>query len=105
MPEPLFIAIIMIIGFIPGFYSLAAMRKMRSHTRDRIYTAINVSANRLGNTHPYLSTQDYHYVEGLGYMVGDLTCKFNARSAYLRCAINPSGPCKGCPHYQSIEFK
>lgn len=81
------------------------MRKMRSRTRDRIHTAINVSANRLGNTHPYLSTQDYHYVEGLGYMVGDLTCKFNARSAYLRCAINPSGPCKGCPHYQSIEFK
>lgn len=28
--------------------------------------------------------------------VGDVTCLYNAQSALLRCAINPTGPCQGC---------
>lgn len=31
--------------------------------------------------------------------IGDLSCKFNANSSKLRCAINPSGPCEGCPDF------
>lgn len=31
--------------------------------------------------------------------IGDTTCIYNARSPHLRCAINPSGPCKGCIGY------
>ncbi|WP_040483598.1 DUF6464 family protein [Lyngbya aestuarii] len=27
------------------------------------------------------------------------TCKYNAGSAFLRCAVNPSGPCSECNHY------
>ncbi|ASC73948.1 hypothetical protein XM38_049220 [Halomicronema hongdechloris C2206] len=42
-----------------------------------------------------------HYVEGAGYIIGDATCQLNARSPYLRCAVNPSGPCDGCSSYQS----
>ncbi len=38
-----------------------------------------------------------------GPLIGDLTCQFNAQSAYLRCAVNPMGPCEGCPHYQRIQ--
>lgn len=29
-------------------------------------------------------------------VVGDATCRFNARSPLLRCAIRPEGPCQGC---------
>ena len=29
------------------------------------------------------------------------TCRFNARSAFLLCAVNPEGPCHSCPHYES----
>lgn len=36
--------------------------------------------------------------EGLGLR----TCKNNARSQHLRCAINPCGPCEGCQHYEKI---
>ena len=32
--------------------------------------------------------------------IGDMTCKNNARSQYLRCTINPDGPCEGCPSYE-----
>ena len=33
--------------------------------------------------------------------IGNPSCRFNAHSPYLRCAVNPDGPCESCPHYQS----
>ena len=30
------------------------------------------------------------------WVIGDATCKYNARSTLLRCAVNPIGPCEGC---------
>jgi Family of unknown function (DUF6464) len=45
------------------------------------------------------------YVEGVGYIIGDASCKYNAHSPYMRCAINPGGLCEGCRDYhaQSIQ--
>jgi hypothetical protein len=37
------------------------------------------------------------------WVVGDSTCRFNARSPLLRCALNPLGPCAGCCHFQSVD--
>lgn len=37
------------------------------------------------------------------WIIGDITCSFNARSELLRCAVNPSGPCDLCAHYQPAE--
>lgn len=34
--------------------------------------------------------------------VGDVSCKWNARSPYLRCAINPSGECQQCKDYEGV---
>lgn len=34
------------------------------------------------------------------WIIGDVTCAFNAQSPLLRCAVNPLGPCQGCAHYQ-----
>ncbi|MDB9314088.1 DUF6464 family protein [Spirulina sp. CS-785/01] len=28
------------------------------------------------------------------------SCRYNAHSAFLRCAVNPSGPCETCVHYE-----
>jgi Family of unknown function (DUF6464) len=41
------------------------------------------------------------YIEGIGYIIGDVSCKYNARSPYMRCAVNPSGLCEGCRDYYS----
>jgi len=30
------------------------------------------------------------------WIIGDGTCRFNAKSAMVRCAVNPTGPCQGC---------
>lgn len=47
--------------------------------------------------------RDLNYVEGVGYLIGDFTCQMNARSPYLRCALNPCGPCEGCAFYEPPE--
>ena len=94
---------IFLVGFIPGFLSCVFVRKVQIRMRQHTYTAM-MSPVRLYRPHPYSEAMDYRYVEGLGYMVGDITCQFNARSPYLRCPVNPSGPCKECPHYESIQL-
>lgn len=33
------------------------------------------------------------------WVIGDITCRFNAQSELLRCAVNPNGPCRGCAFY------
>jgi hypothetical protein len=43
------------------------------------------------------------YIEGVGYVIGDLSCSYNARSPYIRCAVNPDGLCQNCRHYQQEE--
>jgi Family of unknown function (DUF6464) len=43
------------------------------------------------------------YVEGIGIVIGDLSCSYNARSPYIRCAINPDGLCQDCRHYNRGE--
>ena len=34
------------------------------------------------------------------WVLGDVTCRYNAQSELLRCAVNPSGPCKACGFYE-----
>ena len=45
------------------------------------------------------------YIEGIGYVIGDLSCSYNARSPYIRCAVNPDGLCQDCRHYHHEEGK
>ncbi|MEG3436121.1 DUF6464 family protein [Pannus brasiliensis CCIBt3594] len=33
--------------------------------------------------------------------IGDRTCFYNALSPYLRCAVNPDGPCESCSRYEN----
>jgi hypothetical protein len=36
---------------------------------------------------------------GNGWVIGDPSCRFNARSPLLRCAVLPEGPCERCAHH------
>lgn len=42
---------------------------------------------------------DKHCINGQ-WVIGDITCRYNARSPLIRCAVHPSGPCSACTHYQ-----
>jgi hypothetical protein len=33
------------------------------------------------------------------WVIGDPSCRYNARSPLLRCAVLPEGPCERCAHY------
>ena len=35
------------------------------------------------------------------WVIGDPSCRFNARSPLLRCAVLPEGPCDRCAHHTS----
>ncbi|WP_347269363.1 MULTISPECIES: DUF6464 family protein [Cyanophyceae] len=96
------ILIIFSLGLMPLLISMWAMRKAEERTRSRLRSAMRrVSARELQR----MSTSiDQHYIEGVGYLIGDITCQFNAHSPYIRCAINPSGPCQDCYYYQSREY-
>lgn len=75
------------------------MRYAQSQARDRIAAARLAVANRSMATQ--LPTADRTYIQSLGYAIGDITCEYNARSNYIRCAVNPSGPCQDCRYYQA----
>lgn len=45
----------------------------------------------------------YTYVVPSEGCIGDPTCRYNAHSPELRCAVNPYGPCEGCPHYEKAD--
>jgi hypothetical protein len=34
------------------------------------------------------------------WVIGDVSCVYNARSELLRCSVNPLGPCAGCREYR-----
>jgi hypothetical protein len=42
------------------------------------------------------TSQIEHYED----FIGDSSCRYNAHSYHLRCAVNPMGPCEGCSFYQ-----
>lgn len=90
--------LIVILGLSPSLLSIWVMRQANQRAEDRLRLAMEAITYR---RMPLNLPPDYRYVEGVGYMVGDLTCQFNARSSYLRCAVNPAGPCETCRHYQS----
>lgn len=89
---------IVALGFTPWLLSLWMMRQADARAQERLRLAMeSVASRRL----PTLNLPpEHHYVEGIGYIIGDLSCQFNARSHYVRCAVNPFGPCEGCSHYQ-----
>jgi hypothetical protein len=37
------------------------------------------------------------------WIIGDVTCRFNAGSELIRCAVNPNGPCNSCRFYEQVS--
>ncbi len=37
------------------------------------------------------------------WVIGDPSCRFNARTPLLRCAVLPEGPCERCAHYSAAS--
>ena len=97
------ILFIFFIGITPWLISLWILYKTQGRTRERFRAArLYVGSRRIATRS---SQPEEQYIEGVGYIIGDLTCKFNARSPTIRCAVNPVGPCKNCSQYESIDIQ
>ncbi|MBN3924879.1 DUF6464 family protein [Nostoc sp. NMS4] len=95
--------LVIAVGFLPSLFSLWIIRRtQRSRLRLR-QAAMNFPVVQ-GRQNVRPVEGDRYYLEGVGYLIGDISCKFNARSGYIRCAINPAGPCNGCRHYEPREL-
>jgi len=94
--------IVFVLGLTPPLLSIWVMHRAKEQAQIRLRNSIQASTTaRVLPRNPL--PPDQYYLEGVGYLIGDITCRFNARSAYIRCAVNPSGPCDNCCDYQPRE--
>ncbi len=88
------IFLVLFFGLMPPVVSLWLMHRLEAQAQEQISTRsqdhVETHALKL------LRSEDMNYVEGVGYVIGDASCAYNARSPYIRCAVNPSGSCKEC---------
>ena len=90
--------IVFVLGLIPPIFSLWMMRRAKERMQARLRAVRQQSFVAMSPRNQLPPDRDY--IEGVGYLIGDINCQFNARSAYIRCAVNPSGPCEDCRHYE-----
>ena len=93
--------LVFILGLTPPLISVWVMRQAEARARERLRLAMERAARMPLRTAPLPS--ELQYINEVGEIIGDLSCRFNARSPYLRCAVNPLGPCQSCSHYQPKE--
>ncbi len=95
------LAFVFLLGILPPLASLLILRKLKQRWQARLRRA-----RLMTDSHRREELSRYYYdnepIEER-YAIGDVSCHYNARSPYIRCAVNPSGPCTDCPHYKSKE--
>lgn len=96
------IFLVFLLVLAPWFICLLFTQKAQTRARQRLRSASRLayrSTRVLGRATP----PDLQYIQGVGFVIGDISCRYNARSCELRCAVNPYGPCKDCPEYEVIN--
>ncbi|MFK8183876.1 MAG: DUF6464 family protein [Phormidesmis sp.] len=100
------IALIFAVGLIPLLLSLlVGWYSRHSFQRSLQIAADHAAQERLRHFSRRSRNPDAHYVDGMGVVIGDITCRLNAKSPFLRCAANPAGPCDGCKEYEEKEYE
>ncbi len=91
------------VALMPPLLSVWMMRHSEARTRAKLRQAMTVATRvRIQEQSTTPLIPDRYYLEGVGYLIGNISCRFNARSGYIRCAVNPQGPCQGCRHYEEV---
>ncbi len=109
----LIVLVIIAIGLSPAVISVLLGKYSRQQVQQSLHLAADYAANERLRRRPERSSvrvsarshhPDEHYVDGMGFVIGDITCRLNARSPFIRCAPNPLGPCEGCREYEAKEY-
>ncbi|MEO0771083.1 MAG: DUF6464 family protein [Cyanobacteria bacterium J06649_4] len=99
------IVLVLAAGLLPLVMSLVVGYCARKSFQRNLQLATDFAVNeRFRHTVRRDRNPDEHYVDGMGLVIGDITCQLNARSPFIRCAANPFGPCEGCIEYEGREY-
>jgi Family of unknown function (DUF6464) len=93
------LALILFLSILPSLVYLLIFRKVKRQWRSRLRRARLITIDDCRDSLPSYYNGD-RSSEATRYFIGDTSCLYNAHSPYMRCAVNPSGPCKNCSHYQ-----
>jgi hypothetical protein len=98
------ISVVVFLGLTPMVLSIWGIHSLASHPRlyrHRRRTRPHERWDGLAaSTLTWPSTADSAVWLLPERFCGDTSCRFNAHSPFLRCAVNPEGPCQGCPFYE-----
>ena len=97
------VVFLILVGLVPPILSVWASYRAERRIVERLDLAISTGHYALSpwrQRHP-----DEHYIDGIGLVIGDITCQLNARSPHIRCAVNPTGPCEGCRFYEGRIYE
>ncbi len=109
------LALILILSILPSLVYLLIFQKAKKRWQTRLRRA-QVITTYNHNYRDRIHHDSYGYsrnAHGLRdrrrpatkYFIGDTTCVNNAHSPYIRCAINPEGPCDQCIHYEKPQHQ
>jgi len=87
--------LIFVVSLIPCFLSLVIVPQAKKRWEMSLVQA------RSRTVYWQTTRLEMPHVESETRILGDTTCQFNAHSPYLCCAVNPSGSCEDCYHYES----
>jgi Family of unknown function (DUF6464) len=94
------LVLILFLSILPSLIYLLIFRKVKQRWRSRLRrTQIITNYHQRDQLHNYLYSDRRRATTK--YFLGDQSCQNNAHSPYIRCAINPSGPCEQCSHYEA----
>lgn len=90
--------IVLLIGvaFVSALVSFILIRRAKRRFSERMRRIRVSNYYRTRHIFPSLPEMPRHYQD----FIGDSSCRYNARSYHLRCAVNPMGPCEDCPLYE-----
>lgn len=106
------LALIILLSILPSLVYLLIFRQAKERWQTRLRRSQLDSTYYRERLHSHSHRYPQNSYSNYGdlrrpvtkYFIGDTTCINNAQSPYIRCAINPEGPCDGCSHYEK-RFK
>jgi len=107
------LALILMLSILPSLVYLLIVKKAKKRWQTRLRRA-QISTAYHHNYRDRINHDSYGYSHNVPslrerrrpltkYFIGDTTCVNNAHSPYIRCAINPDGPCDQCVHYEKHQ--
>ncbi|MCC0177869.1 hypothetical protein I4641_12865 [Waterburya agarophytonicola K14] len=100
------LALILLLSILPSLVYLLIFRKAKKRWQMRLRRAQVATSYQPERFSGSLYSHNRNLDLGdrrrpvTKYFIGDTSCINNAQSPYIRCAINPEGPCDECSHFE-----